>query len=293
MKPIIYFLSITCLFLSLMACEEDLLRQEQYKPMIYLKSGDNNIFHYPHRLNDSVSTGYITAGSGGSMPLTSDASVRIQLDTTFLYDYNYRNFGKEHAKYARLLPSNSYAIPYNKRVIKAGDINATAFFPIEVDANRLSPDTTYMLPIKIESAEGFEINEEKNFILYQIDLMNDYASPESNIYKMRGTKHPEGGIKSNITSNKRVVPLSKNKIRIFPENLIFSTKSETIENSCIVLVINSDNTVLLRPYKNVKIEQLEACSYDPEEKVFSIHYRYHLPDDPKWITVFETLTRVE
>lgn len=293
MKSIINILFLTYIFLSLTSCEEELLQQEQYKPVIYLKSGENNIFSYPHSLNDSISTGYITAGSGGSMPLTRDALISIELSNAQLQAYNYRNFGKEYHKYAQLLPSDCYVIPYKEKAIKAGDINATALFPIEIDANRLSPDTTYMLPIKIESAESFEINKDKNFVLYQINLMNAYTSPVSNIYKMRGMKHPDGGIKSNITANKKVVPLSKNKIRLFPENLINSTKLEIIENRCIVLAINPNNTVSIKPYKKIQIQQLNDCVYEPEKKVFTIHYRYRLPDESKWTTVFETLTRIE
>lgn len=293
MRSRINILFVSLMLVSLVSCEEDLLHQEHYKPVIYLKSGDNNIFQYPHSLNDSISTGYITAGSGGSMPLAQDVSIRIQLDTVPLHDYNYRNYGNERSKYAKLLPPDCYVIPYDKIVIKAGDINATAFLPVEVDANRLSPDTTYMLPLKIESAQELEINEDKSFILYQVDLMNDYASPTSNVYKMRGTKQQEGGIKSNITSSKKVVPLSRNKIRMFPENLIVSKKLETIRDNCMILAIDSDNSVHVRAYQNIKIEQLEDCFYDPAHKVFTIHYRYRLPNDPKWTTVTETLTRIE
>ena len=279
--------------LSFASCEKNLLQIEQYKPVIFLKSGDNNILHFPHSLNDSISTGYITAGSGGSMPLTKDAKIRIQLDSALLNQYNYRNFGQEFEKYAKLLPSNCYVIPYLEQVIRAGDLNAVAFFPIEIDANRLSPDSTYMIPMKIASADGLEIREERNFVFYQVDLMNAYAAPGSDIYKMHGTKRPEQGGKSSITGNKKVVPLTRNKIRLFPENVLSSTCLQTIQDQCIVLAVQEDNSVLIRPYKNIQVEGLDGCSYDPGKKIFRIHYRYRLPGETKWITVFETLTRVE
>ena len=56
--------------LPFISCEMNLMEVEHYKKVIYLKSGDSNIADYPHAMNDSVTTGYIIVGSGGSMPFT-------------------------------------------------------------------------------------------------------------------------------------------------------------------------------------------------------------------------------
>jgi hypothetical protein len=293
MKSIIKYLLIIACAMPFAACEEDLLNEEHYKPMIYMKSGDNNIFSYPHEMNDAVSTGYMTIGSGGSMPLKNDVAVKIEMDEESLNLYNYRFFGDETDKYARLLPQERFVIPSYDIILKAGDAAATTFFPIEIDVNGLSPDTTYMVPVRIQSASGYEMNEEKRFVLYRIELGNAYSSHTSRMYKMRGTKHQEGGIKSNITTNKTLVPLSRNQVRLFPENLTSSTSLQTIRDRAIVLVINDDQTVRLKPFKNIEIEPLDECTYDPEEKVFTINYRYRLPGETKWTTVMELLTRIE
>lgn len=279
--------------LSLFSCERDLINEEQYKAVIYLKSDDNNITQYPHMMNDSISTGYITAGSGGSMPLTKDVMVGIEVDAKILEEYNYRNFGEEYGKYVRLLPQDCFVLPYTKMAIKAGNPASTVYFPLEVDANRLSPDSTYMLPVKIVSTDGVEVNTDKEFVLYRVALMNRYTSPTSDYYKMRGIRLDEAGIKSNITTNKRLVPLSRNRVRLFPETIIASTDMKVIQDRTIVLIIQEDNTVLVRPFKNITVEQQEDCSYDPEEMSFTLNYRYHLPGSTDWITVQETLTRIE
>lgn len=294
MKILRNTLSIALVVASLFSsCEKDLLNIEHYKPVIYMKSGDNNIFAYPHALNDSISTGYVTVGSGGSMPLTEDVMVTVGMNNDLLDTYNYRQFGDDINKHARLLSSERFVIPSSKIIIKAGDVDAATFFPIEVDANGLSSDTTYIIPLEIKSVDKHEVNPEKNFVLYKIDLVNAYSSPTSNMYKMRGTKYPEGGIKSNITTNKKIIPISKNAVRLFPENLASSTNLRTIENTAILLIINSDNSVRVKSYKNIEIEQLEECKYDPVEKIFTINYRYHLPGESKWTTIMEMLYRIE
>lgn len=293
MKPILTYLFAIILMLPFISCETDLMEEEHYKKIIYLKSGDNNIFDYPHMMNDSITTGYITVGSGGSMPLTEDLTVSLEMDYEALQSYNYRNYGEELGKYAQLLSQNRYVIPSFNARIKAGEPSATAFIPIEIDVNGLSPDSTYMLPFRIKSAEDVELNDTKNFVLYRIHLGNIYSSFNSRTYKMKGTKQPEGAVISNITTNKVLLPLSYNQVRMFPENLTSSSTLDVINSTAIVLVINSDNTVRIKPYKSLEIEQLEDCSYDSEEKKFSINYKYRRQGDIRWTVVSETLTRLE
>lgn len=276
-----------------MSCELNLMEEEHYKKIIYLKSGDSNIADYPHAMNDSVTTGYIVVGSGGSMPLTEDQKVILEMDHAALEAYNFRNYGKDSSKYTQLLPPERFVVPSFETHIKAGDLAATAALPLEIDVNGLSPDTTYMVPMRIQSAEGVEINEEKNFVLYRIQLINKYSSVTSRTYKMRGTKHPDGGYESNITTNKIISPIAHNQVRLFPENLTTVITLEAINNRSIVLVINEDNSVRVKSYKYVQVEQTGECKYDPEEKEFTLNYRYRLPSDTRWTTVYEMLTRLE
>ncbi|NLO78513.1 MAG: DUF1735 domain-containing protein, partial [Methanomicrobiales archaeon] len=211
MKSFKKYLFVSIIILLLVACERDLLNEEFYKPMIYLKSGENNIFPYPHQLNDSVTTGYMTVGSGGSMPLRNDVLVTIETDFEILDHYNYRFFGDETDKFAKLIPDDRLVIPSFDVVIRAGDVAATTFFPIEIDVNGLSPDTTYMFPVRIESAENYEINTDKDYVMYKIELENAYSSMSSRMYKLKGIK-TENEIMSNITTNKTLLPISRNQV---------------------------------------------------------------------------------
>jgi hypothetical protein len=239
-----------------------------------------------------VTKGFITVGSGGSMPLDNDLSVSVETDIDLLDQYNYRNFDTE-AKYAKLLDNNRYVLPSYTVVLRAGEPSASAFLPIEVDANKLSPDTTYMIPLRIKSASSYEINPEKEFVLYRIDLENNYSSSAYRTYKMRGTRLTENGILSNITTTKNLIPVARNQIRLFPETILSSDVLTDINNKTIMIIVNDDNTLRIKSYKNISVEQLDDCNYNPELKIFELNYRYKLPNESSWTTVYESLTRIE
>ena len=181
--------------------------------------------------------------------------------------------------------------PLFKTHIKAGE-PATVAVPSRSMSDFIAR-YYYMVPVRIKSAGDVEINEEKNFVLYRIQLVNKYSSTTSRSYKMKGTKHPDGSFVSNITTNKIIFPIAYNQVRLFPENLTTVVTLEAINDRSIVLVINEDNPVRVKPYKYVQVEQTGECKYDPEEKEFTLNYRYRLPSDTRWTTVYEILTRLE
>ena len=289
MKMKIYLLTV--LFVAV-SCQTDIIEEEQYQKVIYLLSSDYNIFKYSHAVNDSLTRGYLTVGSGGTRPLDKDVTVELELDTDFLDAYNHRNFDTQD-KYAKLLDPVRYVLPSYSIVLRRGEANATTFFPVEVDANGLSPDSTYMIPLRIKSSSDYTINEEKNTVLYQIELKNKYTESRKNTYSMKGTLQPDGGLLSGITAVKTMTPISRNKVRIFPENRTSSTSLSTIENQTILIIIDEDNTLRLRPYKNVFLEQLDNNRYNDVDEIFHLNYRYKLSAGANWITVTETLTRIK
>ena len=90
-----------------------------------------------------------------------------------------------------------------------------------------------------------------------------------------------------------MAPLAKNKVRIFPENFLVSSKLKDIEDKTITITVNNDNTLRLKPFKHVILEQLEGNRYIENEETFYLNYRYKLASDEKWITVTETLKRIK
>lgn len=292
MKSIFGYLLAGIILLPFLSCEVNLMEEEHYKKVIYLKSGDNNIVGYPHAMNDSITTGYIVVGSGGSMPFTEDQPVTLEMDFEALERYNFRNFGNDVNKYYRLLPPTRYTIPSFEVRIKAGEPSATAAFPIEIDINGLSPDSIYIVPMRIASAKGVETNEDKDFVLYQIHPVNNYSNMTSRSYQMRGMKQPDGSVPSTITTTKVVSPIAHNQVRVFVENLTTDVTLDAINARSIVLTINEDNSVRIKPYRTIEVEQTGECTYDPEERMFTLNYRYRLAGATTWITVYEELKRM-
>ncbi len=279
-----------CLFIS---CEEEILDQEQYRNVLYLKSDGNNIFSYTHRMNDSITTGYITVGTGGSLPLNEDIALDIVLDTSILNRYNFRNYGLDSAKYVQMIRPNLFALPSEKIIIKKGDPNMTTFFPIEIDANLLSPDTTYMIPFRLQNTANYEINELKNFIFYKPELENEYSSPKLRTYRMKGIRTTSNNISSAMTLTKNILPLAYNRVRLYPDNLAPSTSVTDIQNKAIVLIIDKDHNIKIKPFKHVEVEADGENYYNSSQKTFHLNYRYKQAGQSTWIKVQETLTRVE
>lgn len=289
---LVYCLVMLCALLS-MSCEKNLLDKEQYHNLIYLKSDGNNIFSYTHMMNDSVSKGFLTVGSGGSLPLKEDIVVTIELDTPRLNRYNFRNFGSDYAKYVRLVDSNLYVLPSRTVILKKGEPSIMTFFPIEIDVNSLSPDSVYMIPFRITDAKGNEINPLKDFVFYKPELANTYSSPNARSYRMKGTRETSDKLVSAMTMTKTLLPLAYNRVRLFPDNLSPSTTLAEIQNKTIVLIVEKDNKVRIKPFKNVTVEVLGNCYYEPKDKSFHLDYRYRQPGQSAWIIVKESLTKVE
>ena len=114
----------------------------------------------------------------------------------------------------------------------------------------------------------------------------------SNNNKMKRTKQTGNGYISNVTSKKKILPIAYNIILLFPENIINSNNLNEIEDKCILVTINDDNSIKIKSYKNIFVEQLWNCTYDDKNQVFTFNYKYKLPSGNEWITVSETLTRV-
>ncbi len=165
-----------------------------------------------------------------------------------------------------------------------------ASIPVKIDAHGLSPDSIYIIPLKIKSVSEFEINEDKSNVLFRLYLKNDYCEIKTTTnYFMRGElindSEPDKIVP--IAASKQFLPLDSNMVRGFPTTVPMLNELEHIDNKAMVLKIAKDNTVTILPYKNLEIESLDNSYYDPKEKKFYLNYRVKLDDE--WNTVAEVL----
>jgi hypothetical protein len=312
MKQYIKFTAMCILasaFGGFYGCNEDaIFEKEQYEKILCLLGDDSRIFTVVHSLDEDITTGNFSVIIGGSEHFDEDVTVEFEPETELLAQYNKKNFDINIGKYAQQLPANRYTIPSMSLTIKAGDNQQYGLLPVQVNTAGLSPDTTYVIPLRIKSVSKYALNPEKTNVLYQIRTKNHYASQSPvTDYGSRGTTQGENAdAPEALNITKRIVPISKDMIRMYPGRLNYDDRTATIaelESNAIFIRINSNSSIDLLPYGTVQIEKIDEYSTDNiYEEVpygnlnrctFYLHYKYRTQHDDgtygEWIFVNESL----
>lgn len=264
-----------------LSCNDDaFFTNEQYKTIFALISDDgHNIFEMTHSLNEPESVGYISASCGGTLPSTEDIHVALIIDSQAVEDYNFINYDLDVESYAKILSKERYHIDQLDFTIKAGDRYGR--LPIRINPEGLSPDSTYFIPFKINEFSSYEVNPDKSNVLYRVLISNDYAiqSPLTQ-YNMRAFR---GNVQ--LPGIKTMHPLSRNKVRILVDNIAFQPNKNLIDDYSMVVEILDDGKILISPYRNLEVEQINGDEEFPNEyfvektpykkfHVFLLRYNY-------------------
>lgn len=122
----------------------------------------------------------------GTTGLDQNVTVKLGLDFEAIGEYNKRNFDTKFEEYAMELPAEYYTIDPMSVEMEAGSCSAS--LPINVRVDELLPDQTYFIPLRIESVSSCMPSATKNFVLFEIQRRNDYATTKSSTYyTMTGT----------------------------------------------------------------------------------------------------------
>lgn len=326
---IVYRMTACLLFLALVACNEnDLFQKEQYKKSLYVLSNDDSVFPAVHSLHEQESTGYLTLYAGGTLPIDQDVTFTMEPDNELLEKYNLLNYDLDTAKYARVLEPSRYTIESYSATMKVGSDEPYTLLPIKIRPSGLSPDSLYMIPLKLSEVSAYEINPKKNRVLYQVQLENEYASvKDQTMMSMRGTRKIGEGSVSKIAASKRVYPLGGQEIRINAglENSGNKADLNLINKYSIIVRVGEEKTLSYKgnsyypltvfPYKSeyMEVEMLgltdgdetltvaQANRYGEELEIlkFNISYRYRTlketdSENPttewsEWVEVSENL----
>jgi hypothetical protein len=239
----------------MVSCNEDrLFEEELYKKVFALVSADSyNIFTVVHDLDSAESTGYVSASVGGTNPTETDINVTLIRDNDLFNRYNKGNFDMEVEKFAHLLNPAKYTIDDYHFTIPAGRRNGRV--KIRVRPDGLSPDSVYFISLKVDEFSAYEVNPDKSDILYRVMIKNRYATQET------ATSYSLRGILDNVQvpGNKRMQPISKNRVRIMAA-IPFQSDVATINQNAIILEIDGNNHVHISSYKNMVVEQDAAYS---------------------------------
>lgn len=299
----LYILAAVLLPLLLTGCDEnEQFRGELYKKVIYLLSTDDYTFRSEHALGEQT-TGYVTIYCGGTEHINKDVVVTIEHDDDALSEYNHMYFDIDESRYAHELDPSKYVIENMQATLMADSPDNYTLLPIKIIPDGLSPDSTYLIPLRIKSVSDYEINPDKQKVLFQVVLKNRYATMASTTYyQVTGieTRHfASGEVAGGISVTRIFAPLSKNQVRCFagtntynPSNV---SKAE-IDKYAMTLTINDDNSISITPYGNLEVEMLGG----PDDNHFStnargnfvlnLHYRYKdvINGESVWIEMTES-----
>lgn len=259
LRKVNFMILITIVALS--SCDNDeVFEKEQYKNVFALISGSENISYKFHSLGKE-STGIVAASVGGTNPTEKDIVVNLVEDPSLIHNYNIINYDVDKTKYARALPKGNYDINSFQFTIPAGEISGR--LPIEIRPDGLSPDSTYFIPLRIDSHSAYEANPTKSYILYEIRTKNWWAlSDGSTIYNMTAILSEVGDTyELQMPGTKVMQPISENQVRMMPGNEKYESEKIVFDQQAIILTIEDDNKVTISPYKNAEVTQIDGDEF--------------------------------
>ena len=268
------------------ACNDDeVFEKEQYKNVFALISEDDNVSRKFHRLGEE-SIGYVAASLGGTNPTTKDIVVNLVEDETLIDKFNLTNYDVDLTKYIRSLPKDKYDIESLQFTIKAGEIGSR--LPIRIRPDGLSPDSAYFIALRVESYSSYEVNPDKDYVLYRVRIKNSWAKADgSTLYTMRAKQKKDSSSEIEMPGSKVMYPLTKNSVRIMAGNETFSANKAVFYKSAIILEVGDDNKVNIRPYGGINVTQIDGDKDFPNTfkieddgfktyKTFLLRYNYVL-----------------
>jgi hypothetical protein len=279
MKTLRLFTILT-LFAAISACDEyGIFEREQYKNVFALLSTDGyNIFQVVYDLEKGSDVGYISASVGGTILPEKDIDIEMVEDPSLIEDYNQANYDVEIWRFAKQLPKSMYNIASMSIKIPAGE--RTGRTAVVASPEGISPDSTYFIPVRVQSYSACEINSAKSTMLYQVQIKNRWAIQGGTTYTLRGMRNG-----ANVSGTQRVDPIGKNKVRIFAGTEAFASDLEKISAYALILEIANDGKVTIKPHRSMQVTQIDDDPVYPNKyfidndgfrtyKTFLLRYDY-------------------
>ncbi len=247
------YMTMLALTAVLASCNDDaVFEKEMYKNEVALISSDyhNTFQEVVHLTGEEEIIGYIAASTGGTHAPDKDLVIGLVEDPEPLAAYNWSLYDADERLYAKLLPEDKYEITDDKIQIKAGERTGRTMIKLRPDG--LSPDSTYFIGLRATDVSGVELNPKKTTMLYQVLIKNDYASQaENSTYTMTGLVNDMA-----TAANKQLFPLTYNSVRMIAGNETFASNETSIGNTAIILEVDEDSKVSIKPYGDIQVIQL-------------------------------------
>ena len=282
------------MFAGAMLCSscarDELFEREQYKKVFSLLSDYEgfNVFSEVHALDSTVSQGYVVASCGGTLPTEEDIEVSLVEDQNLLDEYNKNKHDVDESRYFNWLPRDHYEIEKYSITVPTGE--RTGRMSIKVHPNGLSPDSVYLIPMRVNDFSSYEVDQTKSTVLYHVYLKNYYATSNA-----LTNKHTLYNARIRVDTNilvmkdKEIFPLSANSVRTTAGALGYAANTSIINtNSSVLTVDTTTKKVTISPWKdnNLQLEQIDGDpdypniffiyddGYDKTYKTFLLRYNY-------------------
>lgn len=264
------------------SCKDNaVFEKEMYKNEVALISSDyhNTFQEVVHLTGEEEIIGYIAASTGGTHAPEKNLVIQLEEDPEPLAEYNWSLYDADESLYAKLLPADKYEIVDYQIQINAGE--RTGRTMIKLRPEGLSPDSTYFIGLRATDVSGVEINPKKNTMLYQVLIQNDYASQaENSLYTMTGLVNEMA-----TAANKQLFPLTHNSVRMIAGNETFQSTEASIGKTAVILQVDEDSKVSIKPYGDIQVIQLNNDplypnifrveeAYGRRTNVFLLSYEY-------------------
>ena len=248
---------------GLFSCNNsEVFEKEQYKNVFALISGTDNVSGWVHDLRKTESEGYVAASLGGTNPSTKDIRISLVEDTKLIDAYNLVAYDVNTSRYIQPLASSKYTIDNYSFTIPAGGVGAS--IPVRIRPTGLSPDSSYFIALRVETYSAYEVNPEKDYVLYRVQIKNWWSTTGGTSYNQRGNRLAAGstGNPVQVFGTKRLYPLTPTRVRLLAGTELNDNSSETVFNwYSMVLNIGDDNRITIEPYKTLTVTQIDG---DPE-----------------------------
>ena len=234
------------------SCNKDkVYEDEQYKNVFALVSGSDNISDWYHDLRSPESVGYVSASMGGSNTTSKDVKVTLVEDQKLIDNYNLIAYDANTTRYVQALKSGKYTVDTYNFTIPAGDVRAS--IPVKIRPSGLSPDSSYFVAFKVNSYSAYEVNPEKDYVLYRVRTKNWWCNQGGTSYNQRGDRVQNGttNAPAQVFGSKRFYPITDKKVRVLAgTELNDNSVAEEFRKKSMILTIGDDNKITITPNSN-------------------------------------------
>ena len=265
------------------ACENGVDFGEQYKKTLYIVNSNNFLYKGKHNFSEQDDFINISVYCAGTEATKKDVTVKLGMNFHIFDSINKVN-AMANPLYVNkvLLPEANFTLTKPTATIKAGEEYGTLKIPFSFDG--LNPDSSYVLPLKIESnSSNYDINPKLNTILYELVMINDFSGD----YTGSSTELP----KTIRSVQPTLKAMSANVVRM-PIHTLRSDVTELNTNFMLLTIASDSVKVDISPWKNAAVTDLGGSTYSVKEQSFDLNFSF-TDSKGKVFTIHEKIVNLD